>query len=156
MVEPLKIPYPAFNNNWDLLQEFLKRNGNPMYEMIGDLILMNQKETYELGNLIRVNGNLKIIHTPIVSLGKVEYILNDLLIYNSPTKSLGNLMYVGGDMDIRFADIESFGCIEHIGGHIVLLDNHKISKDEFLKIKENNICCGECSRIDIQQLINLT
>ena len=156
MLEILKISYQAFNNDWNLLQEFLKRNGNPMYEMIGDLILMNQKDTYELGNLVRVNGNLKIINTSIVSLGKVEYILNDLLIYNSPTNSLGNLMYVGGDMDIRFGEIESFGCIEHIGGDIVLLDNHKISKDEFLKIKENNICCGEFSRLHIQQLINLT
>ena len=73
-----------FNNDWDSLQEYLKRKGNPKYSIMGDLNL------YE---------------TPIKSLGNLTSVGGDLNLYKTPIKSLGNLTSVGGYLDLRYTSI---------------------------------------------------
>ena len=77
----LRIPsLKLFNNDWDLLQKFLERKGNPPYTFGGDLDLEGTP-IESLGNLISVEGKLDLRLTPI--------------------KSLGNLQSVGGSLDLE-------------------------------------------------------
>ena len=73
MEKLLKIPYAVFND-WDLLQQFLERRGNPRYELVGDVNLFNRKDISDLGNLVRVDGFLDLYNTSVQSLGNLEYV----------------------------------------------------------------------------------
>jgi hypothetical protein len=79
MNEILKIPFAAFNYDWDDLQLFLKHRGNPPYEITDNLNLSFSK-IESLGNLTSVGGTLDL--------------------YESKIKSLGNLTSVGGYLDL--------------------------------------------------------
>jgi len=41
--EILELDFDFFNNNWNILQKFLERRGNPPYIITGDLDLRNTK-----------------------------------------------------------------------------------------------------------------
>ena len=61
----LRIPsFKFFDNDWDLLQKFLERNGNPPYSIGGDLFLEGTS-IESLGNLTSVGGNLDLEGTPL-------------------------------------------------------------------------------------------
>jgi hypothetical protein len=60
----LRIPFSAFGNNWDDLQKYLERRGNPPYEITGNLILKNS-EFESLGNLTSVGEYLDLGRTPL-------------------------------------------------------------------------------------------
>ena len=77
MEKLLKIPYAVFND-WDLLQQFLDRRGNPMYEIVGDVNLFNRKDISDLGNLVRVDGFLDLYNTSVQSLGNLEYVSEEI------------------------------------------------------------------------------
>ena len=77
----LELPSLAyFNNDWDFLQEYLKRKGNPKYSIM---------------------GNLDLVGTSIKSLGNLTSVGGDLNLYDSSIKSLGNLTSVGGYLYLR-------------------------------------------------------
>ena len=78
--EILNIPFHVFNNDWDLLQKFLNRRGNPPYKISGDLDLFG---------------------VPIESLGSLISVGNDLILFETQIESLGNLKSVGGDLDLE-------------------------------------------------------
>jgi len=70
----LRIPsFKFFNNDWDLLQKFLERNGNPPYSIGGDLDLYN-KPIESLGNLTSVGGNVFLRRTPLSNMYTEEQI----------------------------------------------------------------------------------
>ena len=71
------IPSLDVFGDWETLQKFLDRRGNPLYSIGGDLDLSGTK-IESLGNLTSVGGNLYLSGTDI--------------------KSLGNLTSVGGDI----------------------------------------------------------
>ena len=73
MEKLLKIPYSVFND-WDELQQFLDRRGNPMYEIVGDVNLSRRKDIFDLGNLVRVGGYLYLFNSSIKSIGNLEYV----------------------------------------------------------------------------------
>ena len=75
-----KIDFNIFNNDWDLLQKFLERRGNPSYILIGDLDLYSSN---------------------IESLGNLKSVGDNLYLSNSNIKFLRNLQSVGGDLDLR-------------------------------------------------------
>ena len=61
----LRIPsFKFFDNDWDLLQKFLERNGNPPYSIGGDLFLY-KTPIESLGNLKSVGGFLNLPETPL-------------------------------------------------------------------------------------------
>jgi hypothetical protein len=99
MNEILKIPFAAFDNNWDDLQLFLKHKGNPPYEITDDLDL---RGTYieSLGNLTSVGGKLSL--------------------WRSKIESLGNLTSVGGSLDLNKCNIESLGNLTSVRGSLFL------------------------------------
>ena len=98
--EILEIPYEAFDYDWDLLQRFLERRGNPPYKIIGDLNLYNSK-IKSLGNLQSVGGNLNLYGSDIKSLGNLQSVGDTLYLYKSNIKSLGNLQYVGNNLNLQ-------------------------------------------------------
>ena len=97
----LELPGLAyFNNDWNLLQEYLKRKGNPKYSMMGNLDLGNSS-IKSLGNLTSVGGYLYLGWTPIESLGNLSSVDGYLNLRNTPIESLGNLTSVGGFLYLR-------------------------------------------------------
>ncbi len=117
----LRIPsFKFFNNDWDLLQKFLERNGNPPYSIGGDLFLEGTS-IESLGNLISVGGFMDLSHTDIQSLGNLKSVGRDLNLYGTPIKSLGNLQLVGGNLNLIHTPIESLGNLTSVGGELDLL-----------------------------------
>ena len=113
----LRIPsFKFFNNDWDLLQKFLERNGNPPYSIGGNLEFRTNTKFKSLGNLISVGGDLDLSHTDIQSLGNLKSVGRDLNLYGTPIKSLGNLQSVGGNLNLYDTPIESLGNLKSVGG----------------------------------------
>ena len=134
MEKLLKIPYAVFND-WDQLQQFLERRGNPRYEIVGDVDLFNRKDIFDLGNLVRVDGYLFLEESSIESLGNLEYVGGYLDLVGTPIQSLGNLEYVGGYLDLRNTPIESLGNLQYVGGTIHLSDDHQIPEEQLTRFK---------------------
>ena len=88
-----------FNNDWNSLQEYLKRKGNPKYSIMGNLELY-KTSIESLGNLTSVGGNLNLVGTSIKSLGNLTSVGGNLNLYVTPIESLGNLTSVGGDLNL--------------------------------------------------------
>jgi hypothetical protein len=86
-----------FNNDWESLQKYLNKKGNPKYSIVGDLNLRNS-QIESLGNLTSVGGDLELDNTPIESLGSLTSVGGNLYLYNTPIESLGNLTSVGGNL----------------------------------------------------------
>mgnify|MGYP001809887783 FL=1 len=137
MEKLLKIPYNVFYD-WDLLQQFLERRGNPKYELVGDVDLSYKKDIFDLGNLVRVDGKLDLFKTSIQSLGNLEYVGGYLDLVGTPIQSLGNLEYVGGYLDLRNTPIESLGNLQYVGEEFWLSRNHQIPEEQLTKFKFNN------------------
>ena len=118
----IRIPsFKFFNNDWDLLQKFLERNGNPPYSIGGNLFLQFTP-IESLGNLTSVGGALKLQFTPIESLGNLESVGGNLDLSNTPIESLGNLTSVGGYLDLQGTPIKSLGNLISVGGDLDLRD----------------------------------
>ena len=155
MEKLLKIPYTVFNNDWDLLQQFLERRGNPRYELVGNIDLRFRDDIIDLGNLIRVDGFMNLEDSSIESLGSLEYVSGYLYLYSTPIESLGNLLRIDNSLDIRgttfetlgnlkyignslymqSAELQSFGDLEYVGGKIILTTNHQIPEEQLNKFK---------------------
>ena len=133
MEKLLKIPYKVFND-WDQLQQFLERKGNPRYELVGDVELHGRKDIFDLGNLVRVDGTLNLFNSSIQSLGSLEYVGGDLDLIYTPIKSLGKLEYVGWILDLRDSPIKSLGNLEYVGT-IILSKRHQIPEKQLTKFK---------------------
>ena len=134
MEKLLKIPYKVFND-WNLLQQFLDRRGNPRYELVGDVKLNFRSDIINLGNLVRVDGDLDLIGSQIESLGNLEYVSGNLNLHHSSIQSLGNLEYVGGALNIFDTTIKSLGNLQYVGDTIVLSANHQIPEEQLTKFK---------------------
>jgi hypothetical protein len=89
-----------FDDDWNLLQKFLERKGNPPYTIGGDLNLRGI-EIESLGNLRSVGGFLNLFGAKIESLGNLQSVGGNLNLTYSEIKSLGNLQSVGGGLYLR-------------------------------------------------------
>jgi hypothetical protein len=146
----LRIPLAAFDNNWNDLQLFLERRGNPPYEITDDLDL-SYANVKSLGNLTSVGGDLNL-NSEIKSLGNLTSVGGSLDLYKSNIKSLGNLTSVGGNLDLYKSNIKSLGNLTSVGGNL----NLHTSKIESLG---NLISVGGSLYLDntkIESLGNLT
>jgi len=143
----LTIPYSAFNNNWDVLQKFLNKRGNPPYILRGSVELSERKDIVSLGSLVEVKGfldlsfsqieslgNLTYVDgyfdlrfTPIKSLGNLTSVEGSLFLMRTPIEDLGNLTSVGSRLNLTDSSIESLGKLTYVGGDL-LLRNTPISK----------------------------
>ncbi len=108
-----------FNDDWDLLQKFLNKRGNPPYTIGGDLDF-SRTPIKSLGNLQSVGGYLWLENSPIESLGDLQSVGASLGLRRTPIKSLGNLTSVGGSFDLRSAPIKSLGNLTSVGNDLYL------------------------------------
>ena len=108
-----------FNNDWNLLQKYLEKKGNPKYSIEGNLDLRNTP-IKSLGNLTSVGGDLILSNTPIKSLENLTSVGGNLDLYNSSTESLGNLTSVGDFLDLRGTQIKSLGNLTSVEGYLDL------------------------------------
>jgi len=168
--EILELPFKMFNNDWNLLQEYLGMIGNPPYKIIDNLILRNI-EIESFGNLVSIEGDLDMIRVKIKSLGNLKYVggnfdtggdedpistveiesLENLeevggklnLLANRTIKDLGNLRRVGGFMDLSETKIASLGNLEYVGDNLWLWGNKKIKDLGKLKYVGDTIILGK-------------
>ena len=73
--EILHIPFLDVFGDWETLQKFLERRGNPLYSIGGDLDL-SETNIKSLGNLTSVGGNLDLRGTPLSKKYTIEEIRN--------------------------------------------------------------------------------
>ena len=100
----LRIPsFKFFNNDWDLLQKFLERKGNPPYSIGGNLDL-GVTPIKSLGNLTSVGGALELQFTPIESLGNLESVGGNVFLKETPLskmytkEQIREMVNVGGEI----------------------------------------------------------
>jgi hypothetical protein len=118
----LKVPYAAFNEDWDLLQKFLKMKGNPKYIILGNIDLNRRQDISDLGNLIGVIGNLYLNYSSIESLGELEFVDGNVYFISCENiKTLGKLKRIVGDLYLTFSPIQSTGNLEEIDGNLFLI-----------------------------------
>jgi hypothetical protein len=98
--EVLYIPSIDLFGDWETLQQYLERKGNPPYSIGGDLVLYKSL-IKSLGNLTSVGGNLNLRETLIKSLGNLTSVGGSLDLNNTSIISLGNLTSVGGSLYLR-------------------------------------------------------
>ena len=110
----LKVPFVAFGNDWDVLQRFLERRGNPPYEITDDLNLY-RSDIKSLGNLTSVGGGLNLKHSEIESLGNLTSVGGYFNLEGTKIKSLGNLTSVGLSLNLFNSEIESLGNLISVG-----------------------------------------
>ena len=116
----LRIPtLSLFDNDWDLLQRYMEKKGNPKYSIEGGLNLFGTP-IKSLGNLQSVGGGLNLFGTPIKSLGNLQSVGGNLYLEGTPIKSLGNLQSVGGYLNLYGTPIESLGNLQSVGGYLNL------------------------------------
>ena len=94
------IPSLDVFGDWETLQKFLERRGNPLYSIGGDLGLIGT-DIESIGNLTSVGGRLNL------------YGCKNLT-------SLGNLTSVGGYLDLEGTNIESLGALTSVGRDLYL------------------------------------
>jgi hypothetical protein len=131
----LSIPFAAFNNDWNDLQLFLERRGNPPYEITDDLDL-SESDIKSLGNLTSVGGDLILYKSEIKSLGNLTSVGGDLDLWNSKIESFGNLTSVGGDLDLYKSEIKSLGNLTSVGGDLNLWNSKIESFGNLTSVEE--------------------
>jgi hypothetical protein len=124
-MSPKPINFPSLDvfvaeepiDNWNLMQSFLDKKGNPDYTVGGDLYL-SETPIESLGNLTSVGSSLYLDYSPIKSLGNLTTVGGDLDLYKTPIKSLGNLTSVGGYLDLEDTPISEKYTEEEIRSQI--------------------------------------
>jgi hypothetical protein len=120
----LHIPSLSVFGDWESLQKFLERRGNPLYSVGGDLDLRTM-EIETLGNLTSVEGDLDLFSCKnLTSLGNLTSVGGNLdLEHCENLTSLGNLTSVGRGLDLRNCkNLTSFGNLTSVGRNLVLRD----------------------------------
>ncbi len=106
-------------DNWNLMQKFLDKKGNPDFTIDGNLDLRDAP-IESLGNLTSVGGHLDLCFTQIESLGNLTSVGGYLNLRYTPIKSLENLTSVGGTLFLTNSSIESLGNLTSVGGTLSL------------------------------------
>ena len=115
----LKVPFVAFGNDWDVLQRFLERRGNPPYEIMDNLDLFSAK-IESLGSLTSVEGYLDLENSELQSLGDLTSVGGYLNLRFTKIQSLGNLTSVEGYLNLEYTKIQSLGNLTSVGDSLDL------------------------------------
>ena len=130
-----------FENDWNLVLNFMNRYPNKKFYYPGDLYL-GESDIETLGNLVRVEGYLDLWKRNIKSLGNLERVDGYLNLYgcfnlqslgnlkyvggllysygNENLQSLGNLIRVEGNLDLRGSEIKTLGNLVRVEGDLDL------------------------------------
>jgi hypothetical protein len=133
--EVLQIPsLELFNNDWETLQKFLERRGNPLYSIGRDLVLF-KTPIQSLGNLTSVGRNLYLNGCKnLTSLGNLTSVGGSLYLNGCKNlTSLGNLTSVGEGLNLAGTNIKSLGNLTSVGDYLDLREtpvSRKYSENE--------------------------
>lgn len=116
----LELPYQAFDNDWDALQEFLIRRGHPLYKLKGDVDLSERKDIETIGSLVEIHGDLNLRFSSIESLGNLTKVGKNLNITGTPIKSLDNLSWVGLSLVAGKSQLRFLGNLSYVGDDLYL------------------------------------
>ena len=119
-------PLGAFDNNYQMVLEFMDTLGNPKFKIAGDVDLKNS-DIESLGNLVEVEGYLELYGTNIASLPDNLKVGGFLNLNNTNIKSLPNNLHVGRSLYLRNSKIESLPNNLHVGRSL-FLSNTPLSK----------------------------
>ena len=136
-----KIDFEIFNNDWDLLQKFLERRGNPPYIIIGNLNL-NRTNIETLGSLVGVEGGYLDLsnNKTIKDLGSLEFVKGSLYIQNTNIESLGNLKSVGENLRMINSIVESLGNLETVGEGLYMKNSYVLTLSNLKSVGGNLDC----------------
>jgi hypothetical protein len=118
----LHIPSLSVFGDWESLQKFLERRGNPLYSVGGNLYLFDAP-IQSLGNLTSVGGSLSLFGCKtLTSLGNLTSVGNRMDLEGCHNlKSLGNLTSVGGWLGLSDCQsLKSLGKVNSVGGNFYL------------------------------------
>ena len=110
------------NIAWEIVQNYLKKKGNPPWSLWGDINLGDNTSIRSLGNLRYIQGNANLAWSSIEDLGELTEVggrLN-LSLSSIELKSLGNLNKVGGCLSLEGTGITSLGNLEFVGSNLDL------------------------------------
>ena len=115
----LRVPGLEVFGDWEGLQAYLDKKGNPLFSVSGDLYL-KYTNIISLDNLVSVSGNLDLERTKIKTLENLVSVGGFLDLTATQIKSLDNLVSVGGFLDLRNTNITSLGNLKYVGGSLYL------------------------------------
>jgi hypothetical protein len=149
-----------FNNDWNLLMDFLNSKGNPKWRISDSLDLYGNKDVADLNNLISVGGYLYLYGTNITSLGELQSVGEYLDLGRTNIKSLGELKSVGGDLDLYGANITSLGELKSVGGSLDLRETNIESLGELQSVGGSLYLSGtplskKYTKEEIRKMVNV-
>jgi len=133
--------FDIFNKNWDLLQKFLERRGNPDYILEGDIDLTREIKT--LGNLVGIQGDLIAYRSKLDSLGKLRHVSGNVFLQFTNVATLGNLEYVGKTLDLAYSRVWSLGKLDYVGEDLNLSSAPVSSISEYEELHNRIVIGGE-------------
>jgi len=83
----LELPGLEYFGNWDILQKFLEKRGNPLYSIDGDLNL-GKSMIESLGKIYSVSGYLNLSNSLVENLGNLHYVKGNLDLHKSPISKM--------------------------------------------------------------------
>ena len=139
--EILHIPSLKVFGDWETLQQFLERRGNPLYS-IGGILNLKETDIKTLGNLTSVEDSLYLYNCKnLTSLGNLTSVGERLYLHGCKNlTSLRNLTSVGGTLNLNGCkNLTSLGNLTSVGGNLDLEGtpiSKKYSKEEIRKMVE--------------------
>lgn len=133
----LKVNFSIFDNDWDVLQMFLRKRGNPPYVIVDNVDLRDNEDIETLGNLISVEGDFDLRRSSIISLGNLISVGGYLDLGSSNIESLGNLTTVGDSLDLSGTKITSLGNLTYVKEDLEISNtpiSEKYSEQEIRKM----------------------
>ena len=134
-------PLGAFDNNYQMLLEFIDTLGNPKFKIAGDVNLVDS-DIESLGNLVEVEGMLDLFNTKtITSLPDNLKVGSYLSLSYTDITSLPDNLHIGGTLDLYYTKtIKSLPDNLHVGGDLYIaktLLSAMYSKEEIRKMIED-------------------
>jgi hypothetical protein len=114
-----------FNNDYELVLEFMDTLGNPKFKIAGNVNLYNRKDIESIGNLVEVEGNLNLVGTNITSLPNNLHVGGYLDLENTNITSLPDNLKIGESLFLqltplseKYTSIDIREMIENKGGYV--------------------------------------
>ena len=153
---------PSFNifGDWETLQIYLERKGNPLYTLGGNVDL-SHSEIESLGNLVSVEGDLNLLGCyKLSSLGALTSVGEKLILSYSNITGLGNLTSVGNDLFLmNCLKLTSLENLTSVGGFLELGGCEKLTSLGNLKYVGDDLAIYDTPlkkyRTEIRQMVDV-
>lgn len=138
--EVFHIPSLKLFGDWESLQYYLEKKGNPLYSL-GGYVDLSHSDIESLGNLVSVEGTLNLLGCyKLTSLGNLTSVGKNLILNHSNIKGLDNLTSVGNDLFLlNCMELTSLDNLTSVGGYLDLGGCEKLTSLGNLKYVGDDI-----------------